>query len=63
MGLTEHNLVNEIQECKDRIKQNEMRIDQLMRVLGGFQKKLQYLESFISGQPFARADKNKEDLQ
>jgi len=63
MGLTEHNLVNEIQECKDQIRQNEIRIDQLMRILGGFQKKLMQLESFISGQPFARSDKDKEDLQ
>ena len=42
-----------IQELKDKIRQNELRIEQILRAYGELQNKVGVIESFLMQEPVA----------
>ena len=52
-----------IKELEDRIHQNELRNDQILRVLSGLQEKMMNLETHVLNQTMSEKDKKSGKLQ
>ena len=52
-----------IKELEDRIHQNELRNDQILRVLSGLQEKMMNLETHVLNQTVSEKDKKSGKLQ